>query len=122
MGEVTLSLAGESCGGEAAWPASIPTGLSAAVSGQHSLGLAYEHPRAYLLASLLIHTDLQLCRGPLPWIQVRALGRKQLGLWPVIPTEGLRFQVGKATVGVGTERVGLWSHLELLCHVANFIF
>lgn len=39
MGEVTLSLAGESCGGEAVWPPSIPTMLSAAVSGLHGLGL-----------------------------------------------------------------------------------
>lgn len=57
MGEVTLSLAGEACGGEAAWPHFIPTRLSAAVSGQHGLGLVYEYPRIYLLTLLLLHTE-----------------------------------------------------------------
>lgn len=57
MGEVTLSLAGESCGGEAAWPTSIPTRLSAAVRGQHGLGLVYERPRVYLLTLLLLHKE-----------------------------------------------------------------
>lgn len=57
MGEVTLSLAGESCGGEAAWPTSIPTRLSAAVRGQHGLGSVYEHPRVYLLTLLLLRTE-----------------------------------------------------------------
>lgn len=63
MGEVTLSLPGESCGGEAAWPTSIPTRLNAAVRGQHGLGLVYEHPRIYLLTLLLFHTEPYLCHG-----------------------------------------------------------
>lgn len=79
MGEVTLSLTGESCGEEAAWPASIPTRLRAAVSGQHGLGLVYDPPRAYLLTPLLLHTDLQLCSGPLPWIQGQGPGEGAAG-------------------------------------------